>query len=254
MYGRVFRPVIFSLLTLASAGVLLADNACAPAQTLGDPFLGTIDAGTLSSNTYDAFSSSGCFVQDDNQLDFTFTLSSDTPDFAAYTTQWADGSDGFAPILSLYDSGGDLLGTDGTSASPPDCGARGIDPNSGTCWDAYLSMDLGPGSYTLVLTQWGNIPVDTSLADGFALTGYGDYTAAFVSQDSGACYAPDNTARDCSYNLQIDTEQVPSTPEPVTGLMGVTGLLALLVMAGRRGMARNGEGNLGNALQAIRRT
>src|SRR5215472_6068509 len=85
------------------------------------------------SGTYFAFS--GNFTQDDNELFYNFTILAST-NVTLQTWSYAGGTDplsnvvpagGFAPVLSLFDSGGNLLGFDAGGTAPGGCGPRNID-------------------------------------------------------------------------------------------------------------------------------
>src|SRR6185312_858935 len=103
------------------------------------------------------YSGTGCFNTDDVEQSFVFTLGS-SQTVNMYTTSFAGG--GFAPVLTLF-TGGDnsFIASDdgGVYSNDPEfntCGARGVGTADGatTCLDAYLTRNLGPGSYRLVLT------------------------------------------------------------------------------------------------------
>ena len=119
---------------------------------------------------------SGNFAQDEDVVLIPFTV----PTLGVVTirtTSFADGSTGFEPVLTLYDSAGNLLLQDATGGTvPAGCGLRSIDPTSGYCLDALIQSPLNAGSYTLALTEWDNIPGGPTLADGFPQTGNGNFT------------------------------------------------------------------------------
>src|ERR1051325_5089975 len=77
----------------------------------------------------------GNFIFDDDVQFFTYS----TPSaglVTVNTTSFAQG--GFAPILGLYDSTGNLIFTvDGQAQN--DCGVAGPDPATGFCYDAQMS-------------------------------------------------------------------------------------------------------------------
>src|SRR5579875_468354 len=97
---------------------------------------------------------------------------------------------GFSPHIWLFDSSGILLQADSPESpdhtAPSDCGPRAIDPSTGFCWDAYLNVPLTAGSYTLALTQDGNVLVDGfSLASGFTEQGV-DITPMFLAWEANS--------------------------------------------------------------------
>lgn len=130
---------------------------------------GAANAGTLSLQ--------GRFEADDEHAVFSFEVAA-ADHLSARTLSYGGGVDalgrsvaagGFAPVLSLYQDGFGLLQLAVGSQSA--CSAAG-----GFCWDATLNLDLGPGRYTLVLTQDGNLPLGSTAADGFSQDGRPDFT------------------------------------------------------------------------------
>lgn len=139
---------------------------------------------------------------------------------------------GFSPDLWLFDGTGTLLLEDSPEsphhAAPGDCGTRAIDPATGFCWDGYLSAALTAGSYTLALTQDGNVLADGySLAGGFTEQGVSNYTD--VNGLGGEFYLPDGlTERDADWALDISGLPRASIPEPGTGIAALA-LLGLFI-------------------------
>ncbi len=83
---------------------------------------------------------------------------------------------GFALVISLFDSSGNLLALDDGGVAPGACGPRKIDPATGFCLDAYFNGVLPAGVYTAVLTEWDNTPNGPTLGDGFVEQGNGNFT------------------------------------------------------------------------------
>jgi len=204
-------------------------------------FLGAVTPGFSAS----FFSFSGNFTQDDEHAVFTFTLGAPGT-VALQSWSYAGGVDplanivsagGFGPVLSLFDSGGDLINFDrgGTVGGlpPNDCGTggRGVDVVSGQCLDAYLQISLGfAGVYTVVLTEQDNTPNGPTLADGFALDGTGNFTGGpFI--DAGGFQ------RNSFYHFTVgpvDSAQPEGIPEPGTAALALGALILGGVTARKR--------------------
>lgn len=126
------------------------------------------------------FSYRGVFVRDDDKREFFFTLAQ-TSQVRVRTWSYAGGTNaagtvipggGFDPTISLFDSNGGtiVLNKDGG------CGQVAADSSTGSCWDAYLSVQLPAGSYRAVLTQSDNIPNGPSILDSFYFNGQASFT------------------------------------------------------------------------------
>ncbi|MEO8594948.1 MAG: DVUA0089 family protein [Candidatus Solibacter sp.] len=178
---------------------------------------------------------SGNFTQDDDRADFLFTIASPaTVELRSWS--YAGGPDlqanpvprgGFAPVLSLFDGAGNLLAYDNGGSvggtAPRDCstGARAQDVVSDLCLDAYTQAALGSaGSYRVVVTEQDNLPNGPTLADGFALSGAGDFTGGpFI--DAGG------NPRSAYFYFTIgpvDAAQAASAPEPAPLWLLASGL------------------------------
>lgn len=162
-------------------------------------------------------STTGAFVQDDDQQTFAFTLAGPatvtmrTWSFAGGTN--ANGQSisagGFAPVLSLFDGSGLLLGFDTGGVAPSGCGSRNIDPATGFCLDAYLNESLATGSYTLVLTELDNTPNGPTLADGFLEQGNGNFTGGPFLLNAGPGFQ-----RTGDWAVDITSASLTPVPEP----------------------------------------
>ena len=169
-------------------------------------------SGVLPAST---LSFSGNFTHDDDVVLIPFSISGSTL-VTIQTTSFADGSTGFEPVLTLFDGLGTFMFQDAGGNAPLDCGARLIDPASGFCLDAYIQQTLGPGSYTLALSEAPNAP-GGDLADGFPQAGMGDFTGLPFGK-TGPFYLFEGSQRTSAWALQIDGAAVP---EP--GTMGLLG-------------------------------
>ena len=197
----------------------------------------------------DTFYFSGVFQHDDDMRQFQFTIAS----ASTITLQtWSYGgpldpltSDplfgGFAPVLTVFDSLGNLAGgpdTGGVNGGSPPCATRGIDPVTNFCLDALIQEPLGPGTYSLVLTEYDNLPSGTNFADGFDRTGQGDFTGSAFGPGSGQFYDLNGNARTGRYVLTIDgvntAQQVGAVPESSTLLLTVFGLAGAFGLRKRR--------------------
>jgi hypothetical protein len=194
---------------------------------------------TLCVPSRGSLSYTGNFAQDDNQSVFDFTLASATP-VTLRTWSFAGGTNangmaispgGFAPVLSLFDAGGeqDLLALD-HDGGPGSCGPRAVDIVSGFCWDAYLNLSLVAGSYILVLTEDDNTPNGPTLADGFLRDGQGNFTAGLFGGAPGSAFIlADGSQRTNMWAVDlIGVDSQASAPEPGTTAMLVLGIAMLV--------------------------
>ena len=145
------------------------------------------------------------------------------------TTSFATG--GFEPVLTLYDPSGNLLFQDANGGTEPSgCGARATDPVSGFCLDAFIQGILNvPGTYTLALTEWDNIPSGPTLADGFPQTGNGNFTGPEFTGNPGSFLLFNGAQRTSDWALQIDVAPIP---EP--GSLGLALSAGFVAIALRR--------------------
>ncbi|MDT8998424.1 DVUA0089 family protein [Paucibacter sp. APW11] len=187
----------------------------------------------LGSAQADSRSYSGSFQTDDELFTTSFTLTGDDL-FSAISYSFAGGSNaagssiaagGFAPVLALFE---DQLGlVQLVRGSSTVCGAgSAIDPQSGFCWDARMSVSLTAGHYTLVLSQDGNEPLGQLLSDGYSQSGVPDYTGQFYLGQAGQHFVMvDGSQRSGAFALDI---QAAAIPEPASAALLSLGLLALL--------------------------
>jgi hypothetical protein len=166
----------------------------------------------------------GQFGHDDDRAVFNFQIAA-ADHFSARTLSYGGGIDaqgrsiaagGFAPVLSLFLDGFGLLQL--AVGSQATCGTVGS-----FCWDATLDVDLGPGRYTLVLTQDGNLPRGQIPADGFSQDGRPDFTGQDYLGQPGLRFIDINgQPRDGHWALELNTAAVP---EPSTAALMAAALL-----------------------------
>jgi hypothetical protein len=182
------------------------------------------------------FAFSGNFTQDDYEAQYSFTILTSVS-VNLQTWSYAGGTDplsnvipsgGFAPVLSLFDAGGNLLGYDAGGSAPSGCGPRAID-SDGFCLDAYLLEPLlNAGTYFVTLTEQDNTPNGPTLADGFARDGQGNFTGPEFLGVPGSFIDQGLNQRDSAYEFTIGPVNTAFVvPEPSGTLMLVPGLLWL---------------------------
>ena len=120
---------------------------------------------------------------------------------------------GFDPVLSLFHGSGLLLARDDDN----DFGLGYVLPDrvTGNAWDAYLEIELDPGSYTVAISQYDNVALGPSLSDGFARAGEGNFTG-------GPFLDREGNPRSGRFALDITV-----IPEPGTGVLLLPALLPL---------------------------
>ena len=191
--------------------------------------LATIFAQTAAHAATQSFT--GAFTQDDEQFSTTFNVAMDG-EVVLQTWSFGGGinaagasvaAGGFAPVLSIFTAGGDLIGL--AQAGVADCGACNADAATGFRWDVAWSATLSSGSYLAVLTQDDNSPFGPTLSDGFSRDGQGNFTGPSFLGADGAFILVDASQRDGHWALDLTTP----VPEPATWamLLAGVGLLAL---------------------------
>ena len=116
-------------------------------------------------------------------------------------------------MLSLFDSGGNLLAFDDGGVAPAGCGPRQVDAATGFCLDAYISGLFSAGSYTAVLTEWDNTPNGPTFDDGFSEQGNGNFTGGPFLLNAGPGYQRTG-------NWALDLPGAPAVvPEPSYGAL-----------------------------------
>jgi len=165
----------------------------------------------------------GLFAHDDQMFSVGFSLTAPT-NIVLQTWSFGGGTDaaghlipagGFAPVVSLFDSSGNLLAfDDGGTAPGGGCGPRSLDPVTGFCLDAFIHGAYPAGSYTAVLTEWDSTPNGPTLADGFLEQGNGDFTGGPFFLNAGSGYQ-----RTGDWELDVPGVDPPTpAPEPVSAI------------------------------------
>lgn len=214
-------------------------------RTMGRPVLLAIVAcslGLIPQADAASFSFTGNFVMDDDLRVFNFELLS-TSTVTIRTYGYAGGTNaasqviaggGFDPVLSLFG---------GTTPSSPllisnqdgGCALVGTDTGTGDCWDAYIEWsNLGPGSYSFVLSQYDNLP-GGALGDPFSQAGNGNFTSAAFGGFAGPFVDAHPAQRTSFYAVDItgvDSAYDASVPEPAS--LWLLGGGCLAIFAGRR--------------------
>jgi len=165
----------------------------------------------LSASAHAGITLHGTFAADDDMFTAGFALAVPA-NITIDTTSFATG--GFAPVVSLFDSLGNLLVFDDGGVAPLACGPRAVDPATGFCLDAYINGLLAAGSYTVVLTEWDSVPFGPTLSDGFLEQGAGNFTGGPFLLNAGPGYQ-----RTGNWTLEIPGV---AAPEPsFAGLLGI---------------------------------
>jgi hypothetical protein len=211
------------------------------------PKLGLVAAGLcvglLASGRANAsvVSYSGTLVSDDQVQLYTYILAQ-ASDVVFSTASYGGGvsngvttpAGGFVPVLSLFDTSGTVIGSDGGDAT---CSAgMGVDPTTNMCDDAYLKESLTAGSYILAVTEFFNVPVGPNLSDGFLMQGQGDYTGPTCGT-TGAFYETDIAP--CVQRTGNFDVTAATTPEPSTLWLGAIPMILLGVVRRRKAGLQN---------------
>jgi hypothetical protein len=172
----------------------------------------------------------GNFAQDDDLQFFTLTLNNPST-ITIVTMSYAGGTNaagsviprgGFDPVLSLFDSAGNLVGVNNDGGCP----AVGQDAVTNACWDALLMPSLIAGTYTVVLSEADNSASGPTLADGFLRQGQGNFTGPNFVGMPGSFWDVNPDQRTSAWALDIrdvDAANISGVPEPATGVL-MTGL------------------------------
>jgi len=180
--------------------------------------LGLLALGNANAST---ISYSGTLSGDDQVQLYTYTLSQASP-VMFETNSYASG--GFVPVLSLFNSMGVEIGSDGADNT---C-YSGMTANAATgiCNDALLSENLAAGSYTLAITEFFNVPVGPNLSNGFLEQGQGNFTGSTCGT-TGAFYETDIAP--CVQRTDAYSVNITATPEPATFWLGSVLVAAFFV-------------------------
>lgn len=186
--------------------------------------LALCSVGTLRAKADNA-TLSGVFTNDNQVLAIPITTTT-TQSYDFYTTSYSGGvnadgttttAGGFDPILSLFDSNGNIVPGGGASSG----GA-----------DANLEDVLGPGMYTLTLTEFGNSSNDNTI-NGFT-TDVPSFVASVCTNGPSAAFtdAYDCTTRNGNYTVNYTSSSV--TPEPPSALLVLLPLAGVVLLNRRR--------------------
>jgi hypothetical protein len=185
-----------------------------------------LSSGLASASTI--FSFTGAFSQDDQLETFSFTTGA-SASVTLRSYGYAGGTNGaattinaggFDSFFSVFDSLGNLVVQNNDGVGVPS------DPSSGSPFDAAIfAYSLAPDTYTLVLSQFDNIPFGGSLSDGFTRTGQGNFTCPGILGTPGAfcdvtpAQRNGSWAVDISGVLQAADTTSSGVPEPGTVLL-----------------------------------
>jgi len=169
------------------------------------------------------FDFSGNFVNDNDILQFNFTVGQDS-NVTMFSSSWDDG--GFDPILAIWDSAGNRM------YQQDDGGLTGAAVSNGTVydygnWDSYFTTFLTSGNYIATIGQYNNFANSYSLADGFMRDGAGNefFTAAFGCSNEQFCgvnNAANNTSDWSFHILNVAEANIQNVPEPGSiALLGI---------------------------------
>ncbi len=188
---------------------------------LGGLLLGLLPLAQVraSSVTY-----SGTLTGDDQVQEYTWTVTHNAEVFLS-TDSYGGGisngvlvpSGGFVPVISLFNSMGTLIASDGGDGT---CQAgMKSDGATGLCDDAYISTYLNKGSYIVALSEFFNVPVGPNLSNGFLMQGQGNFTGSTCGT-TGDFYETD--VAPCVQRTGNFSLTLTAAPEPATlGLMAI---------------------------------
>lgn len=173
-----------------------------------------------------SLSFSGNLAQDDSIATFGFVLGS-PGSVTLQTFSYSGGTNaqgavispgGFDPVVSLFDSLGNLVLTQDDAV--PECNGVASDPVTSECFDILAVATLPAGSYLVAITQFDNQPIGPDFASGFRQSG-ANFTAIFEC-DSGQFCDVDADSRTSFWAADVSGAAV--VPAPAAG-----GLLSLAV-------------------------
>jgi hypothetical protein len=190
--------------------------------------LGLLALGSANAST---ISYSGTLSGDDQVQLYTYIISQASP-VTFETNSYSSG--GFVPVLSLFNSAGVEIGSDGADQT---CYAgMHADSTTGICDDALLSENLAAGSYTLAITEFFNVPVGPDLSNGFLEQGQGNFTGPTCGT-TGAFYETDIAP--CVERTDAYSVNITATPEPATFWLGSVLVAAFFITRRRPALANH---------------
>jgi hypothetical protein len=185
---------------------------------------------SVGQSTAASMSVSGTFNADDQVQLYAWTLAQNSPVLLTTTSY---GSGGFVPVLSIFNSAGTLVTSNGADGV---C-QGGMMPSSSTgmCDDALIMTNLAAGSYTIAISEFFNVPNGPNISDGFLMQGQGNFTGATCGT-TGAFYQTD--VAPCVQRTGNFAATFSSVPEPATAcLLGLP--LLVFGLARRRKIVGN---------------
>ncbi|QDS94661.1 hypothetical protein FF011L_34410 [Roseimaritima multifibrata] len=188
------------------------------------------------------FSFTGVFGQDDDVLLFDFSVGAPST-VTLKTLSYAGGTNsegniisagGFDPILSLFNSSGNLIGTNDDGSFPD----VGIDPVTSSDYDTFLSIPLAVGDYTVAVSQFDNFftgGLGDHISLGFLHEGNPNFTFDEMYGSNPFFNDVNGDARTAEWAfdiLNVDSASAPGTvPEPTS--LAILGFGALVFVVGR---------------------
>ena len=191
----------------------------------------------------------GSFLHDNEENRNTVSVTA-LGSVTMYTTSFGGGLNlngttttpgGFDPVLTLFDSAGKFISENDNSPT------GGLDPVTGFRYDASITVILAPGSYKLVLTQFGNFakasPTDgtgaSNLSDGFTQDGFSNqfYTTKYDTAGNTFPSFVDKDGAERTHNYAVNYTNSPQAPPPAVPEASTTVSLGLLLLLGLGGAA-----------------
>lgn len=182
-----------------------------------------LSAGQLLSVQISAFAEytivSGNLTADDDVQSTPFSTTQ-TENYLFFTTSYAGGTNadgtttaagGFDPILTLFDSSGNTINYNDDDTT----GFVGTDPTTGLAADSYFAQVLGPGTYTLSISEYDNFA--TTNSSSWSEAGNSDFTSNFSNPFNplpGPFLDQTGDQRTSSYTYDIVSTPLPTVPEP----------------------------------------
>lgn len=143
--------------------------------------------------------------------------------YAGGTTNFGPvGPGGFDPILTVFSG----IGPGASFLAQNDDSRTVIDPATGSSFDPLLLITLGPGDYTLVITQYDSFAIGPTFGDGFDRDGQGNFTSASGCSNGSFCDV--NSAN----RTNVFAVNISEVPEPST--WALIGLGSALLLVRRR--------------------